>query len=259
MEIVRLVAALFLLSYSFILCGQDAKLAMPMSFSKKMLSPGSMEVLNIDFRLEGSTIRFTDDGSEPTIQSEILEANKTINKPCALKYRVFHPDFLSSDVGTIRYFNEPKLNYSVSCSPAHPTYNEVGSSTLTDGVFGSNDFHQSYLGFEGDTASVHIKFKKKTKVNCVYISTTIQQGSWIFGPSEIVVRINGGKDLITPVVDCSIKQDGTSYTVYTIYLPEKRAKAKFMDVEVLPLSKMPDWHAGAGKPAWVFIDEVWLD
>lgn len=38
--------------------------------------------------------------------------------------------------------------------------------------------------------------------------------------------------------------------------PDGKIKTNKLKLVLLPLKKIPDWHPGKGKHAWLFIDEI---
>ena len=79
------------------------------------------------------------------------------------------------------------------------------------------------------------------------------QGSWIFLPRSVSLFIDGSAQSETLEIKQK-KEEGAFINVVTFKLNSTFRKIK-LEFETLP--EIPQWHAGAGKAPWFFIDEVW--
>jgi hypothetical protein len=237
---------------------QDLKLATPASpYVKKMLSNNVKDTLRFDYRMEGTQIKYTLDGTAPTQQSSLMTDGTIVDTTATLKYRSFHPDFLQSDIGVIEYFQKTNFEYSITSSPANPSYNKMEKTILNDGIFGNMDFHHHYLGYQGDTTSIQITFAKKAKIKQVLISNLVNQSAWIFGPSKIIVKNEKGRIIASKSISSDEKISRSIIHIIKIDLPKKKFSGLL--IEIIPLTKIPSWHEGKDSPSWLFLDEVWVN
>ena len=58
------------------------------------------------------------------------------------------------------------------------------------------------------------------------------------------------------VVEIDEKEDGGIIKDFEMRIP--RQEVKFIRIFAKNKAFFPDWHKGAGKPAWIFIDEGWV-
>jgi hypothetical protein len=41
-------------------------------------------------------------------------------------------------------------------------------------------------------------------------------------------------------------------------VPIEKFKYKYIEIEAIPVGKMPAWHRGKGDKGWVFVDELFF-
>ena len=142
--------------------------------------------------------------------------------------------------------------------PTEP-YTCDGGQSLTDGAGGIMDYRYWWLGFFGDTLDAIISLGVTDTVNKVSMDFYFYPLSWIFLPQNISYYISNDKKhwkqignyhpdnpeiLATPMIK-----------TFTTTL-DKPTKAKYLRVVATPLPEIPAWHRAAGKPVWIFTDEV---
>jgi hypothetical protein len=146
----------------------------------------------------------------------------------------------------------------VTCNPMPAKkYFCSGSSTLTNGVRGSEDFKINWLGWEDTDFEIILDLNKLTKINQINISSLQIPKSWIIHPEMIECYIsNNGK---TYKKSGSLKIDGSHEKETDIHNFEflmKNEKARFVKFNITGTKKLPQWHTYAGNKSWVFIDEI---
>ena len=151
------------------------------------------------------------------------------------------------------------LPYSLSMQPGS-TYNRNPGTTLTDGIMGTNDFHDGlWLGFWAKDVAIDFKFDEPQHITEISISFLQSNPSWIFLPESVRITI----------IPKGFLKFRRSYKLTTetskqeIYLLEdfrlnldKPIEAKRLKISVSNPGKCPDWHPAAGSPTWIFVDEV---
>lgn len=87
------------------------------------------------------------------------------------------------------------------------------------------------------------------------------QYSWIFYPRELIIELSKDgkrfdhKRIIRNLVDP--KEDGLLTQVLGTDFAD--VKARYVKVRAINMGKCPEWHKGAGHPAWLFADEIEID
>ncbi len=201
-------------------------------------------------------IRFTTDGSEPTINSNVYEKPLEVVKSETVKSAYFENGKKVSAT-TVQDFVITKSTgkkITLEHQPAE-AYSVGGAESLVDGIKGNlNNHGKSWLGFSGKDVVATIDLGNKTEFSTVEFSTVDRKGSWIYIPKSIKLFISdNGKDFkeIKSIPQSEIdKVNG----IMKINLPKQ--SAKFVKLTVENLGTIPDGFPGAGNKAWLFIDEI---
>jgi hypothetical protein len=53
------------------------------------------------------------------------------------------------------------------------------------------------------------------------------------------------------------KQKPAYQKVYELHF--KPARVRYLKIIAIPVSKLPSWHPGKGKPGWFFSDEIFVN
>lgn len=139
----------------------------------------------------------------------------------------------------------------------HENYNKNSGSALTDGKIGSTQYKDGYwIGFEGDDLIIKFELNSPFEISSLKLRFLHREDAWIFPPKS---------------VEISISNDGNYYeSVYAEELPQIISNdggikemdfdfpfyAQYILIKAVNQGVCPEWHLGAGKPAWLFVDEV---
>jgi len=222
-----------------------------------MVSKVHPQNLVLDFRMEGATIRYTLDGNEPTLKSKRYQRPLKISKQCIIIAKAFHHDFDPSETVTATFVASGKkiLNYIVS--EPNPKYADEGSKTLIDGQFGNMSYARNYLGYDKGPVEIMIQPDAEQFITTIHISHLTHQGAWIFGPSKISVFDENNQLLIQKNFEDSIQKSTSNHSINTLHVTKKMYNHLKLVIE--PVASIPEWHDARGLPAWLFLDEVWVE
>lgn len=242
---------------------QQFQLAPPMVKYSSVFFVDTVSV-TMGFAQQGTTIRYTIDGSEPSIKSKRYTGPVVINKHLTtLKAKVFAKEYLPSDAITITFILQGLPVKAVGYTTPHPQYSGNGNSDiLFDNKGGIPDFtNRNWLGFQQDTVEINITLKQKTAIRSVLFNVLQDYGAWIFFPSKAELLINNSNGQLTTIRELNMvpKQHEMSKAVYPfIFHLSKKITAEKMVLRLHLLKNIPAWHPGNGQPAWIFIDEIKL-
>ena len=201
---------------------------------------------------DGKTIRFTLDGSEPTVNSEAYTKPIPITESVSIKASVFNSD---KKLGTtfsqgINLHKAVGKKITINKEP-HKSYPGSGAEGLVNGISGSDSRYgdKEWLGFWGEDIEIIIDLGEETDITSVKTRFHNGQGQWIYAPKAIEfgfdahgvdskAKIPEVFDKMLPVI---IKADVSSRYIYL----------KIPNYGIIPEGKQ-----GAGNKAWTFIDEI---
>lgn len=157
-----------------------------------------------------------------------------------------------------------KLNHSAIAKKitlvnnAHEKYSGENVNALVNGVGGTLNFRDvSWQGFEAEDMVATIDLGQIQKVNSIEARFLQDQAVWIFLPQKVEIEHSlDGQHFESiyeyyPNNDFSLKQDIFHYKA----MPEN-LKTRYIRVNGMNLNTCPDYHPGAGRPSWVFTDEI---
>lgn len=173
------------------------------------------------------------------------------------------PDLYGQVIGrylykTFSYGNAYFRPVELRKQPSKP-YTCDGAQSLTDGAGGIMDYRHWWLGFYGDTLDAVISLGYTDTVNSVSMDFYFYPLSWIFLPQSITYYISNDKQHWKQIGKHTPDNPAILATpaIRTFETKlDKPTKAKYLRIVAEPLPEIPAWHRAAGKPAWIFTDEV---
>jgi len=226
--------------------------------SETFTSSISTEIKSIP--LSGIEIKFTTDGSEPTLQSNTYSSPLTFTETTTLKAKSFRNGLENGKlaVNTTFYKMDDNMKIELKSTFANQ-YAAGGKSALIDGIKGSEDFRSgAWQGFEGQDIIGIISFAVPKKVSSVQFSCLQDIKSWIFMPIELEIElsfdgVNFGK-AITLNPNFPNDQQGTFIKNYSLAIEQDQVKA--IRFRAKTIGTCPKGHLGEGEKSWLFMDEI---
>ncbi|MCK3684145.1 family 20 glycosylhydrolase [Maribellus sp. YY47] len=204
-------------------------------------------------------IHYTVDGSEPNANSEKYTGPFEIQQTTTVKAVVVENGKTMSKPLSSTFY----LHKAIACPvtlkfPNSKNYNSTGDFALVDGIKGSSNHTDGrWKGFNGDDLVATIDLGKETSFSTVTIGALQNVGGWIFYPTEMIVESSDDGVTFKKVGSVKNKVDANDgeRQVKDITV-KKKASAKYLRVTVKNYGTCPKGHAGEGKPAWLFVDEI---
>jgi arylsulfatase A-like enzyme len=138
-----------------------------------------------------------------------------------------------------------------------------GAARLTDGkrsprqVLFISDY-SLWAGWQGNDFDVTIDLQKVQKIGHISAGFLHQNSNWIFPPAtaEALTSIDGIE--FTPAGKTEYNGNLKSNRVTRRNYPFNFAQrdARYIRVKAKNIAVCPDWHAAAGKDAWLMVDEI---
>ena len=205
-------------------------------------------------------IRYTTDGSQPFIRSLVYTQPIEIKDFNTIRAASFQNGRAISKTVTQTIYPHMALgmNYDLT-KPAKNTY-ESGNQGLTNGIRGSEKTYAQWTGFEGNDMEAIFDFGEPQKFSTVNLSFLNKPASWIFLPDYVIVSVsNDGKEWLDidradfahgrSLEKTYIKQAKLRFSEYT-------KPKRFLKIYAKNIGVCPKGHAGEGKAAWLFNDEL---
>jgi hexosaminidase len=84
--------------------------------------------------------------------------------------------------------------------------------------------------------------------------------SWILLPKRVELWLSEDgvrwRSVTAATHDIPTERDERFRHTFELALPGRGARARYVKVAARSYGTLPDWHAGAGRPAWIFADEI---
>jgi len=240
------------------------KLNPPQVVNKEAVLTGKGTIL-LKHQIKGAVIRYTIDGTDPdSVNSPIYKNGIVVNDNVQVKARAFKPGWYGSDIAKRAFYRMAYRADSIQLltSPADE-YSGNNGKVLIDGVKSDGDFKNGkWLAYKIVPLTAVLSLPKPVNSKKITLSMLQNVGGYIFPPVRVEVwggtEINNMKLLSTlkptmPTPD-NRRNDGL---MFECSFPPQQLK--YVKVVAVPLAKLPAWHQGKGEPAWVFMDEVFIN
>jgi len=207
------------------------------------------------------TITYTIDGSEPTAGSLKYEKPFEAALPVTVKAATYQKNKAIGDISIVKIplsFGKP---VSISPQPDDKYKGRLGA-TLTDAVKASTNHRDgNWLGYEGNNMSAVIALGANYKISKVSLSYLQNSGTWIFAPHSVIVETStdGNTYKSAGVYDFDENNWNVPATKNEVTVSFPETEASYVRLLVLNRGNCPDNHPGAGKKAWMFVDEITVE
>ena len=218
--------------------------------------------VKLQLDLPEARIYYTLDGSEPTERSTLYTAPVYMEESATLKVRAFHDQCRPSAIRSlsfIRIGNPVQVKEATLKKQPSDQYAGKGVSTILDTKQGTLDFRDgNWLGFNGSDVELELVLDKPQEINTLIVSNLVDTGSWIFPPKQIELWLGDGQGNFLKIASKAVDEarEGMPGGQQFIQLQIGTVMGRLLKVVVRNQGKIPDWHPGAGTPAWLFIDEI---
>ena len=210
---------------------------------------------------QGETpIHYTLDGSEPTVDSPLYTEPIQITESCTLKARSQRGSEMSGRTFEKSFTAHKAMGRPVELvTTTHPNYTFNCPDLLTDGLVGEGPYNSGdFAGWYNQPFEVIVDLGGETYSE-VTLSTIVFKYDWIMNPTNMTVSISEDGKTFTEIAHMESPcigqmDDATGCQDYTLAFGE--TSAKYLKVTAGCCTSLPEWHSGAGHPAFLFVDEV---
>ena len=200
---------------------------------------------------QGKTIRYTLDGSEPTVNSEVYKNAIPITNSVNLKARVFDAE---EKLGTA-FSQDINFHKAVGATitinkELNKSYSGSGAEGLINGISGSDTRYgdKEWLGFSGEDLEITIDLGEEMEINSIETRFHNGNGQWIYAPKQIQLSLddNDFETFDLPKSDLLLVNKKLN----------SNKKGRVIHLRVPNYGVIPEGKQGAGHKAWTFIDEI---
>lgn len=215
--------------------------------------------------LKGVTIKYTTDGSEPdSLKGSEYSTPIILLENTVLKIKAFKPGWISSDVVQRTFYKsgiQPDTIFLVT--DPHPKYRNDGAKTLVNFQLGENNISNGeWLAYRDYDMEFVVGFNQKKTLKSAYLNAFVDIGAYIFPVKSIVVEgsddAKNFRNIALVKFPDGMESDSRGAKSFNCDFPEGTSY-KYYKFTVSNLKKLPTWHPGKGQPAWIFIDELFLN
>ncbi|WP_298418765.1 hypothetical protein [uncultured Kordia sp.] len=214
----------------------------------------SFVTLKPEIHMEKLSVGYEENGKTPTEASTKLHTTISATKPGIYKFRAFHPDWKPSEVTSIKLYKKGHIPNKITWkTSANKKYKGQGETTLINNQKASLEFRDiEWVGFD-TIAKATVSFNRKTYIKSLTISYLTDPKSWVFPPASVTLYLND-KDTINVTIPALTEKEIVKLD--DIKIPIEK-EISTIALKVNNVQKLPDWHAGKGLKAWLFMDE-WI-
>lgn len=214
--------------------------------------------------IDNAPIYYTENGEEPTANSQKYVEELKISKSTSLKAKILRPDGKNSKTFSEEInINKATLRPIKLINNPNPTYQFNGAGMLNDGISSkdANYKNKRWLGFQGANLEAIIDLEQPSEISKTTIRSAVYTVAWVMDAKNFnVYTSNDGINFVyvagetTNVNDHNENWRGVSTHTITF----KPVTARYVKIEVVPEEKFPAWQGSKGKP-FVFVDEICVE
>jgi hypothetical protein len=208
-------------------------------------------------------IRYTTDGSEPTLKSNKYHSPLSLKKTVLIKARAFKNGTASLAVAENKFtINLATGKKIILAKPYSKKYPASGKMAMVDGITGSSNFHDGvWQGYERIDFDATIDLGESRSISHISVGFIQEMKSWIFLPKEVTFEgsRNGQTFNLLGTLTHEVELSTPGSIVKSFTLGIEKTKARFVRVRAKNVGICPDWHPGAGGKAWLFVDEIVIE
>jgi hypothetical protein len=206
----------------------------------------------------GGEIRYTMDGSEPTLKSSSYKKEIIIQSDATIKAKTFIDG--KNSISSSFFKIDGSRTISIDSEYANQ-YAAAGDKTLIDHLRGSGSYRTGRWQGYRENLRATIDLGSEKTISLVSIGFLQDIKSWIFYPKSVRFSVSSDgvnfKEVAIVKNDFPDNEYGSFHKDFSTQL--YGMKAKYLRVEAQNYGLCPDWHLGAGGKTWLFADEIVIE
>ncbi|MBN2281371.1 MAG: family 20 glycosylhydrolase [Candidatus Marinimicrobia bacterium] len=210
--------------------------------------------------IEVPEIRYTLNGENPTTGSLLYQKPLTLKKSTEIKAAAFSNGQAISPVTSKKCLIHKATGMKyILTTPPSKKYTGNSDIALTNSLLGTaNHSDGNWSGFEGNDLEATIEFNSSKSISGVSVGFLHNAGAWIFSPEYLLIEGSGDGQNFTELKKKVNVIDQKSGDREVVRLDAKFDEifVKYLRIKAKNIGTCPEWHAGAGGKAWLFVDEI---
>jgi predicted alpha-1,2-mannosidase len=210
--------------------------------------------------VDGAKVHYTLDGSLPDAKSKVYSDPIVIKESCQLTSVTIDAKGNKSYLVKSNFHKNAHPDWKVKISSTYSKqYSAGGDEGLIDGVKGDAEWRKGgWQGYQDQDFEAVIDLGEEKKVSTLSGDFLQDVRSWILMPTHVIFSTSADGVNFTQVAD--IKNDVADTTkenmVKTFMQDITPTQARYVKVKAINYGPLPQWHPGAGYPAYIFVDEI---
>lgn len=128
---------------------------------------------------------------------------------------------------------------------------------MVDGVRGESDFRLGgWQGYQGQDFVAVVDLLSEQQISKLAAGLLQDTRSWIFMPRDVEFYVSNDNVNFTQVAKVVNTIPENQETALKDFAASVNVKARYVKVVAHSYGMLPQWHIGAGSPAYIFIDEI---
>ncbi len=208
-------------------------------------------------------IRYTLDGNEPQKNSLLYTSPFTLDQTTIIKAATFSINDRYSEISAEKVWIHKSIAADIHFrTEFSEKYTGGGKDALNNGLRGSANLSDGrWQGYSNDNCSVTIDLGVEKEINSVSVGCLQAVGSWVFYPQDVQVALfldlpDESESIFSGTIENTISQRTPESQTHDFVIDCQGKIARYISINVRNINFCPDWHAGAGNPAWLFVDEI---
>jgi hexosaminidase len=211
----------------------------------------------------GLDIRFTLDGSPPTLGSPAYSRPLEIHQSCTLKAAAFLDGRRYGEIEEREFRRHGALGRKLTLTSSYsPRYRAGGDQALADGIRGSALRQDgAWQGFEGCDLVATLDLGRTTDLRRLACGFLQHASIGIFLPDlvEFFVSRDGKSFTSAGTVITGLSRKNPELTAREIEVALDKVSARYVRVRARNVGPCPAGHPLAGLRSWIFADEIVIE
>lgn len=224
---------------------------------KPISAKGKLNV-SLSSEISNAAVYYTTDGTEPTLQSNKYTAPVEINSTVFFKAStVLNGRIMSVQSAKQNFVMHKAIGNAVTYNnAASKPYTADGPNSLTDGIRGTGNISKYWHGFSGKDLIAVIDLEEIKTIQKISMGCLQKYRDWIFLPQSVKFEISIDGISFTEINTVVNSSDiNAKEIIHDFEIKFNAQHARYIRVTAKN-TVCPPGHSGAGKPAWVFADEI---